>query len=87
VARGRTNQPSAAMSIHPGYLKPGMIVLDLTAAARPTPLLEEAVKRGCGFVSARQMLFDQIALQARLLVGKDVPAEVLTKALPGYLEE
>jgi shikimate 5-dehydrogenase len=59
----------------------------LTATARPTPLLEEARKRGCAFVSPRQMMFDQIALQARLLTGKDVPAEVLSQALPEYLAE
>jgi 3-dehydroquinate dehydratase/shikimate dehydrogenase len=87
VARGKPNQPSPATSIHPGYLKSGMTVLDLTAAARPTPLLEEAAKRGCGYVSARQMLFDYIAQQARLLSGKEVPMDVLTKALPDYLEE
>jgi 3-dehydroquinate dehydratase/shikimate dehydrogenase len=76
-----------AAGVHPGYLRQGMTVLDLTAAVRKTPLLREAEKRGCSVVSPRQLLFDQLGLQTRLLTGKDVPGEVLTTALPDYLEE
>ena len=73
--------------MHPGYLKPGMTVFDLTAALSKSPLVREAEQRGCVVVGPRQVLLDQLALQARLLTGKEVPGEVLAAALPPSLEE
>jgi 3-dehydroquinate dehydratase/shikimate dehydrogenase len=76
-----------ASGVHPGYLKPGMTVFDLTAALSKSPLVREAEQRGCVVVGPRQVLLDQLALQARLLTGKEVPGEVLAAALPPSLEE
>jgi 3-dehydroquinate dehydratase/shikimate dehydrogenase len=78
---------SGEVGVHPGYLKPGMTVMDLTAPARPSPLLREAEVRGCGVVHPRQLLLDRLAVQARTLTGKDLPREVLAEAMPEEQEE
>src|SRR5262249_34199405 len=71
-----------AAGLHPGYLRPGMTVMDLTSTTEKTPLVREAQLRGCSVVTPRQLLLGQLELQTRLLTGKDVPPEVLDKALP-----
>jgi 3-dehydroquinate dehydratase / shikimate dehydrogenase len=73
--------------VHPGYLKPGMTVLDLTAGLRKTALLREAEARGCTAVAPRELFLDRVELQARLFTGKPVPRPVLSAALPAWLEE
>jgi 3-dehydroquinate dehydratase / shikimate dehydrogenase len=79
-------KPGAA-GVHPGYLKPGMTVLDLTAGLRKSALLREAEARGCTAVAPREVFLDRVELQARLFTGKQVPREVLSAALPAWLEE
>src|SRR5262249_9001078 len=69
--------PAGAGGIHPGYLKAGMTVLDLTAALKKSTLVREAEVRGCRVVLPRQVLLDQLALQSRMLTSKEVPREVL----------
>jgi 3-dehydroquinate dehydratase/shikimate dehydrogenase len=81
--KGRPGQSG----IHSGYLKPGMTVMDLTASLKKSTLIEDAARNGCGVVSPRQLLLDQLAVQARLLTGKEVPQEVLEKALPEMPDE
>jgi 3-dehydroquinate dehydratase/shikimate dehydrogenase len=76
-----------ATGIHPGYLKPGMVVLDLTAGVRQSALLQEAAIRGCVVVPPRQFFLDRAARQARVLTGKDIPPDVLTAALAKCVEE
>jgi 3-dehydroquinate dehydratase/shikimate dehydrogenase len=73
--------------IHPGYLKPGMVVMDLAAGLRLSPLLREAQARGCTIVTPRQLLLEHLQAQARLLTGKQVPAEVLASACPAFGED
>jgi 3-dehydroquinate dehydratase/shikimate dehydrogenase len=73
--------------IHPGYLKPGMTVMDMTATVGKSQLLRDAEQRGCAIVSPRQMVLDQLRLQLRLLTGKEVAAEVLAEPVPGDFEE
>lgn len=77
----------ARSTIHGGYLRPGMAVMDLTATIQPTRLLEEARQRGCSVVTPEELWLDQVALQARLLAGKDVPREQLRAAVPFLFEE
>jgi 3-dehydroquinate dehydratase/shikimate dehydrogenase len=74
-------------AVHPGYLKAGMTVMDLTATLSPSPLLREARARRCAVVTPRKMLFDQLALQARLLTSKEVTRELVEQVLPGFLQE
>jgi shikimate 5-dehydrogenase len=71
-----------AASIRPGYLKPGMTVLDLTAVSQLSPLVQEAEARGCAVVTPQHCWLEQVALQARLLTGKEVPLQLLADAAP-----
>ncbi len=73
--------------IHPGYLKPGMTVMDLTSLLDRSPLLREAELRGCAVVTPQQLWLEQVSLQARLLTSKDVPPHILADAAPWLLEE
>ena len=74
-------------SIHAGYLKPGMVVMDLTAALAPSALLREAAERGCLTVPPRELLFEQLEQQARLLTGKAPPRATLEGAVPERFRE
>jgi 3-dehydroquinate dehydratase/shikimate dehydrogenase len=76
-----------ATGLHPGYLKAGMTVLDLTAGLRPSELLREAEARGCTAIAPRELLLDRLELQARLFTGKQVPRDVLSAAIPAWLTE
>jgi shikimate dehydrogenase len=67
--------------LHPGYLKSGMTVMDLTASLRKTQLLREAEGRGCLVVDPAQVLLEQVAQQARAITGKDVPPQPLQEML------
>jgi 3-dehydroquinate dehydratase/shikimate dehydrogenase len=67
--------------LHPGYLKPNMAVMDLSAPLYSSPLLREAEQRGCLVVHPFQVLLEQVAQQARVITGKDVPPEVLRQTL------
>jgi 3-dehydroquinate dehydratase/shikimate dehydrogenase len=73
--------------IHPGYLKRGMTVLDARPGLQKSTLTAEAERRGCGVVGPRQLWLEQVALQARLLTGKDVPRQRLADAAPWLMEE
>jgi 3-dehydroquinate dehydratase/shikimate dehydrogenase len=73
-------------SIHAAYLRPGMTVMDLTAANQSS-LLREAQTRGCHVISPRQVLREQLAAQLYHLTGHQVPVEVLDRPLLDMLEE
>ncbi len=72
---------AGADAVHPGYLRPGMTVLDLTATLTETKLLRDAVDRGCVTVPPRQVFAEMVARQFRILTGDDAPSAVLTTAL------
>jgi 3-dehydroquinate dehydratase/shikimate dehydrogenase len=73
--------------IHPGYLNPGMTVLDLTSPLQPSSLLREAKERGCLVIEPRLLWLEQVALQTHLLTSKDVPRQILADAAPWLLDE
>ncbi|HEY7329965.1 MAG TPA: type I 3-dehydroquinate dehydratase [Gemmataceae bacterium] len=73
-------------NIHPGYLKSGTTVMDLTSPLQPSSLLREAEERGCAVVTPRQLWLEQMALQTHLLTGKDVPRQLLDDAAPWLRE-
>jgi shikimate 5-dehydrogenase len=79
-------KPGAA-GVHPGYLKPQMTVVDLTSGMKRSQLLRDAETRGCAVVTPRDLLLEQLGLQARLFTGKQVEHEVLAAALPASLTE
>jgi 3-dehydroquinate dehydratase/shikimate dehydrogenase len=74
------------MPLHPGYLKSGMTIVDLTADVRPSKFLIEAEARGCGVVSPGRLLIEQVREHVRRL-GGEVPAEVLAPKLAGWLSD
>lgn len=74
--------------VHPGYLKPGMTVMDLTATTLRTELLRGALDRHCDIVEPVELLLDMLEAQARTLTGKPVSRDVLRGAIPErFLEE
>jgi 3-dehydroquinate dehydratase/shikimate dehydrogenase len=73
--------------IRPGFLKASMTVLDLTAGWSRSALLREAEERGCNVVSPREVLLQQLAMQARRIIGKEVPREVLAGAMANLVAE
>jgi 3-dehydroquinate dehydratase/shikimate dehydrogenase len=79
--------PAGPSSVHPGYLKPGMTVMDLTATLGPSPLLQEALVRRCTAVKPRNVLLQQLAVQGRLLTGQEVTRELLEESMPGFLDD
>jgi 3-dehydroquinate dehydratase/shikimate dehydrogenase len=85
-AGGKARRRSDWSGIHPGYLRPGMTVMDLTGAGVTTSLLREAEALGCGVIPPTQVLLQQVAAQARLLTGKDTPAEVWEQTLRTVLD-
>ncbi|MFO0967613.1 MAG: type I 3-dehydroquinate dehydratase [Gemmataceae bacterium] len=68
--------------IHPGYFKPGMVVMDLTATAGSSQLLIDAQVRNCLTVDPLQLLLARLGAQAKLLTGKPTPDDVLRQAIP-----
>jgi 3-dehydroquinate dehydratase/shikimate dehydrogenase len=77
VAERRAGAPA----VHPGYLRPGMAVLDLTASIAASPLLRAAEDRDCVTVPPRQLFAEVVARQFHLLAGVHASREVLTDAL------
>lgn len=73
--------------LHPGYLKPGMAVMDLRAAVDKSEFLREAEAHGAAVVTPRELLLEQLALQVRLIAHKDVDRAVLEDAVPGSDDE
>jgi 3-dehydroquinate dehydratase/shikimate dehydrogenase len=83
----KESSKSSETTIHPGYLKPSMTVLDLTSPLSKSPLLREAEARGCAAIAPHQLWLDQVALQAHLLTSKDVPRQILADAASWLSEE
>ncbi|HEX3147766.1 MAG TPA: type I 3-dehydroquinate dehydratase [Gemmataceae bacterium] len=83
---GSKTDAGSDLPLHPGYLKSGMIVVDLTAGMAPSKFLREAESRGCGIVSPGRILVEQVRDHVRRL-GADVSATVLTEKLSGWFAE
>jgi 3-dehydroquinate dehydratase/shikimate dehydrogenase len=83
----RDDPASRGAGIHAGYLRPGMIVMDLTAGAVRTDLLREAELRGCLTVQPLELLVSLLEQQARLLAGKPIPRDVIARAIPERFKE
>jgi 3-dehydroquinate dehydratase / shikimate dehydrogenase len=83
----RPPRGSAEAGIHPGYLRPGMAVMDLTAKVERSNLLNDAVTRGCTIVEPWFVLREQLIAQLQLITGKEVPRQVVQEKLNSLLEE
>jgi shikimate 5-dehydrogenase len=64
-----------------------MVVLDLTALPRSTPLIREARMRGCAVVDPRRVLVEQARVHVRRIAGETPAAEPLLEKLGGWLQE
>jgi 3-dehydroquinate dehydratase/shikimate dehydrogenase len=84
---GKARRQADWSGIHPGYLRPGMTVMDVTGGEMTTSLLREAQTLGCRVITPAQALLRQAAAQARLITGKETPAEVLEQTLRTVLDE
>jgi 3-dehydroquinate dehydratase/shikimate dehydrogenase len=80
------SEASEAESVHPGYLRPGMTVLDLTALLT-SPLLQSAEAAGCAVVSPRQLFVQGLSRQYHLLTDEGAPEQVLKDALTQYIDD
>jgi len=74
-------------ALHPGYLKPGMTVVDVTALPRESGLLAEARQRGCQVVSPEQLLIELVTRYLRAITGAAVPREFLLGVLRPLIED
>ena len=86
IGRDGGKAEESEMPFHPGYLKAGMVVVDLTAGDRPSKFQREAQSRGCGIVTPGRLLIEQVREHARRL-GAEVPGAVLEEKLAGWLPE
>jgi shikimate dehydrogenase len=84
---GKARRRADWSGIHPGYLRPGMTVMDLTGAGMSTSLLREAQALGCRVITPMQALLRQVAAQALLIIGKETPPEVLEQTVRTVLDE
>jgi 3-dehydroquinate dehydratase/shikimate dehydrogenase len=83
----KSKPPAGKSGLHAGFLRPGMMVMDLTGAGGPTVFLREAEMRGCSVIAPKQALFRQVAAQFKLLTGRETPVEVLEQTLKTVMVE
>ncbi len=82
----KSKSATGEAGLHPGYLKSSMVVMDLTAP-KPTTFLQAAVARGCGAVLPREILPEQLALQAKQVTGQEADSRIIREALAPFFEE
>ena len=74
-------------ALHPGFLKPGMTLMDLTATPRPTPLMQEAVRRGCAIVEPLDLLFENVRRLLYRMRGQEPSRRVLKQTIASLLSD
>jgi 3-dehydroquinate dehydratase/shikimate dehydrogenase len=74
-------------SVHSGYLRSGMTVMDMTTLPRKSRFLRDAQARDCRVVEPRQILLELALLQTHLIAGQDVPREKLQKVLAELIQD
>ncbi|MEE8045903.1 MAG: hypothetical protein V3T49_03600, partial [Dehalococcoidia bacterium] len=68
--------------LNPSFLRPPMIVIDVTTMPQEGDFIIEARRRSCTVVTPRQVYGDQISAMFKSITGKELPAEALLN-LPG----
>ncbi|MGH9677272.1 MAG: hypothetical protein ACRD36_09240, partial [Candidatus Acidiferrum sp.] len=74
-------------AIHPGYLRPDMTVVDLTAPFAKSTWQSEAASRGCNTVSPQAIFAQRLCLQMRIITGQEVPLEFFQEVLDRFSPE
>ncbi len=72
-------------TLHPGYLKPGMCVVDLLSGLIPSKFLQEAKIRRCGVVSPRRLMIEQVREAVRRLSDLEIAVEPLEETLTNWI--
>jgi 3-dehydroquinate dehydratase/shikimate dehydrogenase len=67
--------------IHPSFLKPGLVVMDIVYTPETTLLVKEARSRGCRVLTGVDMFVRQAALQFELFTGAQAPLELMRRVL------
>jgi 3-dehydroquinate dehydratase/shikimate dehydrogenase len=83
-AKGRSK---SSEGVHAGFLKPEMVVMDLTQMPRKSPLLREAQLRGCRVISPRRLLLEHLSLMLRMITGKEAPREAIKEILRSTIQD
>jgi 3-dehydroquinate dehydratase/shikimate dehydrogenase len=65
--------------VHPGFLRPNMIVMDTVYNPETTLLVKEARARGCKVRTGVDMFVRQAELQFRLFTGQDAPTDLMAR--------
>lgn len=63
--------------VNPAFLRPSMIVMDVTRAGEDSDLLIEARQHGCRVVEPYDVLCEQLKAQFKTITGEDLPSEAL----------
>jgi 3-dehydroquinate dehydratase/shikimate dehydrogenase len=88
VVCDREGDKGKETTIHPGYLQPGIVVMDLTADLMPSQLLREAKARSAAVAPPVEIFLDQALELARMLTSKPIDRDVLARAIPTrYLDD
>jgi 3-dehydroquinate dehydratase/shikimate dehydrogenase len=64
--------------IHPGFLRPGLVVMDTVYNPETTLLVKEARNRGCRVQTGVDMFVRQAGEQFRLFTGQEPPLDLMT---------
>lgn len=75
------NRVARTGPVHPGYLRPGMVVADLTDLPRRTELLNGAVERGCLPVEPHRILSREAGILLWELCGQEMDFDTLESLL------
>jgi hypothetical protein len=64
-----------------------MTLMDLTATPRPTPLMQEAVRRGCAIVEPLDLLFENVRGLLYRMRGQEPSRRVLKQTIASLLSD
>ncbi len=68
-------------ALNPLFLRPPLVVVDVTTMLNETDLLREARDRGCRVVQPRYILSEHISTQFKALTGQELPSEAFQLAI------
>jgi 3-dehydroquinate dehydratase/shikimate dehydrogenase len=67
--------------IHPSFLKPGLVVMEIVYIPETTLLVKEARSRGCHVLTGVDVFVRQAALQFELFTGRQAPLEMMRRVV------
>jgi 3-dehydroquinate dehydratase / shikimate dehydrogenase len=78
---GAAKQSGAGIPLNPSFLKPPMLVTDLSSLVGGTELLLEARMRGCTVVEPTEILIDYLTSIFKAISGHDADASIVRQAV------